>query len=245
MRNARTGLAGAAVALLLVSCTDEPTTDPGTDDQTTEASEETTTPSDGTTEPSEETTTPSEDQTAEDGDGDDGASDDGNGSAAPEDPATIDVPWGTDTRRDPDWPSGGGDLLPTNVRTGAHLEEEHPEPFERVVFELEGSGEPGYQVEYVDSAVEQGRGREIDVEGDHVLEVVITGTRYPSEDESDRMAQGSYASEDTDLVEEVVVTGVFEGQTQAFIGTDEAAPFRVLTLTDPARLVVDVRTGEG
>ena len=41
------------------------------------------------------------------------------------------------------------------------------------------------------------------------------------------------------------VSGIFEGQNQAFIGLDEQVPFRVFHLADPARVVVDVQTGQG
>jgi hypothetical protein len=48
----------------------------------------------------------------------------------------------------------------------------------------------------------------------------------------------------TDEVEEVVFRGVFEGYAQAFIGTDEVSPFRVYAMTDPTRVVVEVRNDD-
>lgn len=188
-----------------------------------------------------ETTSPSPSPTAS---GDDGQDDDDDGStAAPAqetDAPTDAADYSTDPQNDPDWPSAGGELLPTGVRVGSH------EGYERVVFDFEGTGTPGWRVEYVDEAVEDGRGEVVDVEGDFTLQVIATGVRYPEgDDETGRVAQGSYDAEDADLVEEVHVTGIFEGQNQAFIGLDEEAPFRVFTLTEPARLVVDVRTTNG
>jgi hypothetical protein len=173
-----------------------------------------------------------------------GGQDDDGATAAPaqetDEPADA-ADYGTEPQNDPDWPSGGsGDLLPTGVRVGSH------EGYERVVFDFEGTGTPGWRVEYVDEAVQDPKGDVVDVDGDFTLQVIATGVRYPEgDDETGRVAQGSYDAEDADLVEEVHVTGIFEGQNQAFIGLDEQAPFRVFTLTEPARLVVDVRTTDG
>jgi len=148
--------------------------------------------------------------------------------------------YSTEPQNDPSWPSGGGELLPTGVRVGSHG------GYERIVFDFEGAGSPGWRVEYVDEAVEEGRGDVIDVDGDFTLQVIATGVRYPEGDvENGRVAQGAYDAGGAALVEEVYVTGIFEGQNQAFIGLDEKAPFRAFTLTDPARLVVDVRTTNG
>lgn len=187
-----------------------------------------------------ETTAPTSSPTATD---DDGSGDDDGATAAPAeetDEPTDAAEYTTEPSNDPDWPSSGGELLPTGVRVGGH------EGYERVVFDFEGTGTPGWRVEYVDEAVEDGRGEVVDVEGDYTLQVIATGVRYPEgDDETGRVAQGSYDAEDADLVEEVRVTGIFEGQNQAFIGLDEEAPFRVFTLTEPARLVVDVRTTDG
>ncbi|WP_043502732.1 AMIN-like domain-containing (lipo)protein [Georgenia sp. SUBG003] len=192
--------------------------------------------------PTEETTAPAPSpSTSATDDGDDSSGGDSPAPAADE----TDVPgdagdFTTDPQNDPSWPSGGGQLLPTGVRVGSH------DGYERVVLDFEGTGTPGWRVEYVDEAVEDGRGDVVDVDGDFTLQVIATGVRYPEgEDENGRVAQGSYDAGGASLVEEVHVTGIFEGQNQAFIGLDEEAPFRVFTLTGPARLVVDVRTTDG
>jgi hypothetical protein len=188
-----------------------------------------------------ETTSPSPSPTTTGDGGQDGDDDGATAAPAPEtDEPTDAADYSTEPQNDPDWPSAGGELLPTGVRVGSH------EGYERVVFDFEGTGTPGWRVEYVDEAVEDGRGEVVDVDGDFTLQVIATGVRYPEgDDETGRVAQGSYDAEDADLVEEVRVTGIFEGQNQAFIGLDEEAPFRVFTLTEPARLVVDVRTTDG
>ncbi|UNX53872.1 hypothetical protein MF406_12930 [Georgenia sp. TF02-10] len=162
--------------------------------------------------------------------------DDATAPAAPE-TEQPDLPFSTEAQQDPSWPTAGGDLLPTTVRVASHP------GFERVVFDFAGTGTPGYRVEYVDAAVDDPKGTEVDLDGDAVLQVVASGTRYPAEGEAEQMALGEIDVEDDDIVAEVHVTGVFEGLNQAFLGLDAQRPFRVFTLTDPARLVVDVQAG--
>lgn len=132
-----------------------------------------------------------------------------------------------------DFPGGGGDLLPGVARIGRH------DGFDRVVFDLEGSGTPGYRVEYVAEAVQDGSGDVVEVDGDAILAVVLTGTRYPDEGE-DVVAPATYDADGAEIVEEVRLDGTFEGMTQAFIGLDDEVPFRVFTLADPTRLVIDL-----
>lgn len=151
-------------------------------------------------------------------------------------PADSDVPFSTEPQNDAAWPGSGGDLLPVDVRIAAH------EGYDRVVFEMTGQDVPGFRVEYVDAAVNSGKGNEIDVAGDATLQVVLTGFRYPDEGETGWLEPGRVPGSGTADVTEVVVTGIFEGQNQAFIGLDTQAPFRAFTLTEPARLIVDVQT---
>ncbi|OMQ15486.1 hypothetical protein A7K94_0209090, partial [Modestobacter sp. VKM Ac-2676] len=72
-------------------------------------------------------------------------------------------------------PAGAEGLTVTSVRVGDH------EGFERVVFELAGTGTPGWQVEYVEAPSSQGRGTPVDVPGQAYLRVILTGTSYPYE----------------------------------------------------------------
>ncbi|MGB3828780.1 MAG: hypothetical protein WA962_08370 [Ornithinimicrobium sp.] len=172
-----------------------------------------------------------------------GATDDASGTATPtQDPQSAPSQAPDDSNLpepslDPaEGASGSGnDLLPTTVRIGYHPD------YDRVVFDLEGEGTPGYRVSYVDSAVEDGSGATIDVDGDAVLQVVLTGTRYPTENEVYEGGPGTYSLDASEEIEEVRMSGTFEGNTQAFIGIDDVdTPFRAFVLSDPARLVVDV-----
>src|SRR3954470_3968877 len=60
----------------------------------------------------------------------------------------------------------------SDIRVGTH------DGFDRVVFEVGGTGTPGWDVRYVDQASSQGSGEPIDVAGEAVLQVTLTGAGY-------------------------------------------------------------------
>ncbi|MFC7451435.1 AMIN-like domain-containing (lipo)protein [Rhodococcus daqingensis] len=127
-------------------------------------------------------------------------------------------------------------LTVAGLRVGAH------DGYDRVVYELGGTGVPGWSVRYVDLAVQEGSGDVIPIAGETILEVLITGSGYPFDTgvhEYD--GPNPLPGEDTELVTEARISGVFEGTTQSFIGLESGGhPFSVSTLSDPTRLVVDI-----
>jgi hypothetical protein len=77
----------------------------------------------------------------------------------------------------------------------------------------------------------------VPLEGDHVLTISASGTAMPEPGSFEVPARLGRAG----ALAEVQVNGWFEGYTQVFAGVDgDERPFRVFTLTDPPRLVVDV-----
>lgn len=121
------------------------------------------------------------------------------------------------------------------VRVGTH------DGYDRVVYEVAGGGVPGYRVGYVDQAVQDGSGEPVDVAGDAVLDVWLTGTGYPHDTGHDEFAQDVGPREGT--VVEVTRPLTFEGMTQSVVGVaGERRPFRVFVLQDPVRVVVDVQS---
>lgn len=217
--------AAGAATLLVTACTverDEP--DPPETNPPPVVTEPTTGPSTPTAEP----TTPAEPTT--------------------DAPAPTDVPTAEETAGPalpPFGPAGtlqtsepsGEPLLPVGVRVGDH------EGYDRVVVDLAGEGVPGWRAEYVPEAIEDGRGNRIEVDGEAILSIDISGTRYPEEGEGHDVPRGPV--EGPDIVEEVHYVGTFEGLTQVFIGVDDGpAEFRVFALAQPARLVVDIADPE-
>jgi hypothetical protein len=134
-------------------------------------------------------------------------------------------------------PSGDARLTVTDVRVGTH------DGYDRVVFELAGTGTPGWWVEYVAQAVDDPSDQPVDLQGDAALQVMLLGMGYPADTgetewSGDPLTPGYPALRDVDL------RGTFEAQTQAFLGvTPSGTPFRVFALSDPTRVVVDVRHG--
>ena len=129
-------------------------------------------------------------------------------------------------------------LVGADIRTGTHP------CFERIVIELEGSGDfPGWWVEYVDDPVRLGESDEfVDIAGNATLLVRMgmwmqdmEGNGYP----------GPLQVFPTDVshILELRNTENWEGVTLWAIGLDAQRPFTVSVLTGPPRLVIDVQTG--
>jgi hypothetical protein len=121
----------------------------------------------------------------------------------------------------------------TDVRVAEH------ESFDRIVLEFTGTGIPGWAVNYLHKAVLDGSGETVTLGGDAILDISASGTTWPA---------SGYYSGPTQFeppnggdIDDVYVVGTFEGYTQVLAGIDGApVPFRVFTLSDPPRLVVDV-----
>jgi hypothetical protein len=172
-------------------------------------------------------------------DGDDAEPTDGEGDSGggdtDEDGDPDAPPFPADTEPDTADPSEGALLGVTDVRVGRH------DGFDRVVLELDGRGTPGWDVRYVESAVEQGRGQAIEVDGDAILQVTLTGTGYPEDTGVEEYpGPDRIAAAASETVTEVVFDATFEGQTVTFVGVDGEAPFRVYLLEDPVRVVLEV-----
>jgi hypothetical protein len=138
---------------------------------------------------------------------------------------------------DPDTADGSPDAAVTvsGIRVGRQ------DGFDRVVFEVGGTGTPGWDVRYVDAASSQGSGKDVAVAGDAVLQVTLTGAGYPyATGVEEYAASGPLTAAGTEAVTEVVYDATFEGTSVAFVGTTARAPFRVYLLESPTRVVLEV-----
>jgi hypothetical protein len=206
----------AVAALLLAAC--------GTDTSPTSASDATTSPSPETSETSPGTPSASPSDSPSE-----------SPSASAESPSPAPAPDGPPFPESTDpqtaEPSGEWDLQLVDVRAGEH------DGFDRVVLELSGTATPGWGVAWSDEAVAEGSGDVVPLEGDHVLTISASGTALPEPGSFEVPARLGPAG----AVAEVQVNGWFEGYTQVFAGVEgEERPFRVFTLADPPRLVVDI-----
>lgn len=130
-------------------------------------------------------------------------------------------------------PGAPSQLLVTNIRTGKH------EGFERVVFDLEGTGTPGWFIDFTDRPTQQGSGNTVKVDGDAALNVNIDGTVLPFE-----VGHDDPGLKTTDghggFITQVVPVGTFEGRSQFFIGLKGQHAYSVQALKEPTRLVIDI-----
>ncbi|GAA5152124.1 hypothetical protein GCM10023340_31920 [Nocardioides marinquilinus] len=161
-------------------------------------------------------------------------SDDDGAPAEPATPAADLPPFPAGTRRQSADPAPRTQLLPVDVRVAEN------DGFDRVVVEFTGRGRPGWTVDYRPRAVQEGSGRVVRLQGDTVLQVFTSYTTFLPEsryyDGPRRLRPAGDGN-----VEEVFFGGTFEGYTQLFAGLDDRTPFRVFTLSNPTRLVVDVQ----
>jgi hypothetical protein len=158
------------------------------------------------------------------------------GSAAPsttvETPSSTRSPSPSSETSDADLPSheqsGPYDLVLKRVRVVDR--DDH----DRVVLSFSGTGRPGWYARFVDRAVLDGSGDVVDLDGDAILRLDISGTPTLGRRTRVRSDLGG------DVVD-VHAVGAFEGVTQVFVGlADGRTPFRVDALTGPSRLVVDL-----
>lgn len=156
-------------------------------------------------------------------------------AATAEDGATPTAAFPANT--DPDTAKASADASVTvrDIRLGRQ------DGFDRVVFEVGGTGTPGWDVRYVDAASSQGSGKPVDVAGADVLQVSLTGAGYPYDTGVKEYQAGSpLTAAGTETVTEVVFDATYEGTTMAFVGTKARAPFRAYLLQNPTRVVVEV-----
>lgn len=122
-------------------------------------------------------------------------------------------------------------LALTGIRAATH------EGFTRVVLEFSGEGTPGvWRGAWTDEAVEQGRGLPIQVEGEAVLDLIIDGTPMTA---TENPYPGGTHTRAADL--DVVSDGTFEDNTHVVIGAPTTRQFQIGFLSDPVRLVIDIR----
>lgn len=152
-----------------------------------------------------------------------------------DDGATDAPPFPANAEPDTEDPSADAWATVTDIRVGRQ------DGFDRVVFEVGGRGTPGWDVRYVDQASSQGSGNPVDVAGSAILQVTLRGMGYPYDTGVEEYsAKGPVSAADTRVVTEVVFDATFEGTTDSFVGTTEQAPFRVYSLQNPTRVVLEV-----
>lgn len=130
---------------------------------------------------------------------------------------------------------GGGVAVIADIREAEHA------GFDRIVIEFRDGILPGYNVSHpTGTIIECGSGHEIDLDSSQSLEIRIEPARGYTEEGRSTVSHAD-RSPALAAVEEIRVICDFEAMFTLAAGTAGRLPFRVLTLENPARLVVDIR----
>jgi hypothetical protein len=146
------------------------------------------------------------------------------------------------------WGTGPKQVLATpisaeiyQVRAATH------QTCDRVVFDLNGLGHPGYLVRYVPAVSADPSGRPIRVAGAAALQVTIQAPDFAESGHQPWRTPwqlGQRLTGGWSTLREVRFAGSFEHVTSFAVGVRARRPFRVLVLPDPSnhvtRLVVDI-----
>ena len=126
------------------------------------------------------------------------------------------------------------DLQLQDVRAGSHGD------IDRVVFEYAGTGLPSYVAGYVDTPRQQASGNVMEVPGAAHLEVNVQGTAGDMmRTDAPITAMGSKGVAAGNIAD-VYLGSIFEADSQFFIGLDGQRGYKIYTLENPTRVVVDI-----
>ncbi len=147
--------------------------------------------------------------------------------------ATAPGAWSTDARVVNRTPVPAPEV--TGIRVGHHP------GFDRIVLDLDGAA-PGFRVRYVTRLHADPSAQLVDLLGPASLRIVLDPANAHDVDTGDgTMTTPRRTKWRFDQVRETAVIGDFEAFVTVGAGLARKAPFRVMTLTNPTRIVVDVR----
>jgi hypothetical protein len=113
--------------------------------------------------------------------------------------------------------------------------------FDRVVFEFNTPATPGYHASYIDKPVRHcASGNTVPVAGDAWLEVRMSPAQAHTDAGQSTIAQTN-RTVNLPNMRQLVQTCDFEGQVTWVLGVGNPKRFRVVELTNPSRIIVDVK----
>ena len=123
----------------------------------------------------------------------------------------------------------------TDVRVGSHA------GYDRIVIEFDAGVPPFILDEATPPLTADPSGQQMDVDGNAFWSLVLQGgTRLNLDGSMSYEGKTDFTPEFTALAE-LVEAGDFEAVSSWYVGLHEATCARVLTLTEPARLVIDIQ----
>ena len=112
---------------------------------------------------------------------------------------------------------------------------------DEAIFEFTGTSIPGWAVQSVAAAVQNGTHDILPIPGQSILEVLIFEAPGPFTASKTYTGPPVVSNPDSSQITMVQYATYGKGVTQAFIGLNSVQPaFAVSALTDPTRIVVDV-----
>jgi hypothetical protein len=163
----------------------------------------------------------------------------GPGTSGPAAPTDEDLPgdasFPADTSADGGPAQAGSAGDPAGHAGGVGLRLSTHDGFTRLVIDLHSNGVPEWNVGY--SEASGPGGGPVVIDGDAFLRVSLKTGIEPSGQGEQRVRT------DPGAIAEVLTTGYFEGSEEVLIGVRGGElPFRAFALTDPGRIVIDVRS---
>ncbi|HZD72450.1 MAG TPA: hypothetical protein VE776_00925 [Actinomycetota bacterium] len=117
----------------------------------------------------------------------------------------------------------------------------HHPGFDRITFEFRGP-RPSHRIGYVSQLVRDGSGEPVDLAGGAAINVVFSGAN--AHDEQGRPTVSPRRFEPgLPSLKEVALIGDFEAVVTYGLGVDHKVPFKVLELSNPSRIAIDISTG--
>ena len=140
------------------------------------------------------------------------------------------------------WTVKGNESLTGNVTVKALRSGLHPEQggWERLVFEYEGADQPPAVIQYVDKATQCGSGQGAATTGSAILEVAMTHAQA-HDDSGKATLPATMPTPGGTAITGGVQSCDFEGHVTWDFGMNGKHNFKVTTLTNPTRLVIDVK----
>jgi hypothetical protein len=126
---------------------------------------------------------------------------------------------------------------PPPVPTLVDIRAAHHPGFDRIVFEFAGGLPATHRVQYVDKLIADASGKRVRIAGRAILRVVLNPADAHDSSGPTVPRRRAFALPN---IMTTVRAGDFEAVTTYGVGLAKRTPFRVFTLTDPARVVIDV-----
>lgn len=117
----------------------------------------------------------------------------------------------------------------------------HHPGFDRITFEFRGP-RPSHRIGYVSQLVQDGSGKPVNLAGGAAINVVFQGANA-HDSAGHATVSPLHFRPGLPSLKEVALIGDFEGVVTYGLGVDHEVSFKVLELSNPSRIAIDIATG--